>query len=382
MSSPFQQPQYPSSGPGNYGPGNYGPPNYGPPNYGGGNFGGPNYGAYGPPPPKNSGPNWILIILGVLGGGGILLVLVCCGGLMYFASPPRASAQAKEPFEVASVPLPAFPERQPDRVVVEPGVTREEVSFGPQGGFYNPPGHGGKLWIYLPEGQHAPGTLPCVLICGAGSTMLTGMDLIDEDADEHFPYAQAGFAVIAYELDGPEDDELDSPRSYAAFRQSRAGLVNARNALEYALAKVPEVNSKQIYSAGHSSAGTMSLLFAEHEPRLAGCIAYAPCTDVQEWIGGMQARILSSTHEGIADFVVQSSPHTHESRLNCPVFLFHAEEDENVDVQDSKDFADRLRQAGKDVTLATVPGGDHYESMIDEGIPKAIEWLKTKTGKK
>ena len=34
-----------------------------------------------------------------------------------------------------------------------------------------------------------------------------------------------------------------------------------------------------------------------------------------------------------------------------------------------------------DVTLHTVPGGDHYQSMIDQGIPAGIEWLKQKTGK-
>lgn len=366
MSNPFQQPQYPNYGPGNSSQGNFGPP--------------VNYGAYGPPPPKNSGPNWLLIILGVLGGGGILLVLVCCGGIAWMASPPKASPQASQPFEVASVPLPIFPERGPNRPEFEPGITREEISFGARGGYYTPPGNGGILWIYLPAGQHAPGSLPCILICGAGSTMLEGMSLSEGDVDEHTPYAHAGFAVVAYELDGPGNDAIDDPRAYDAFKQSRAGLVNARNALEYVLAKVPEVNPKQIYSAGHSSAGTMSLLFAEHEPRLAGCIAFAPCTDVPAFIS-VRTRLYASSHKGIADFVVQSSPSTHESRLNCPVFLFHAEDDGNVDVQETREFSSRLSARNPAVTLKIVPTGDHYDSMIEEGIPEAIEWLKTKTNK-
>jgi dipeptidyl aminopeptidase/acylaminoacyl peptidase len=98
----------------------------------------------------------------------------------------------------------------------------------------------------------------------------------------------------------------------------------------------------------------MSLLFAEHEPRLAGCIAYAPCTDVPAFIVGIRA--LAFTHQGIADFVVQSSPSTHESRLNCPVFLFHAKEDDTVDVTETEDFAGRLKQ-GSDATLKIVPTG-------------------------
>ena len=44
---------------------------------------------------------------------------------------------------------------------------------------------------------------------------------------------------------------------------AQAGLVNARNALEFVLARVPEVDPKRIYAAGHSSAGTLALLFAE-----------------------------------------------------------------------------------------------------------------------
>ncbi len=64
----------------------------------------------------------------------------------------------------------------------------------------------------------------------------------------------------------------DEIRKYEAFRAADAGLINARNALEYTLAKVPEVNAKQLFSVGHSSAGTLALLFAEHEPRLQAAL--------------------------------------------------------------------------------------------------------------
>lgn len=376
MSNPYQQPNY---GQGNYGsPPNYGSQNYGQGNYGQGNYGPPtNYGAYGPPPPSG-GTNWVLIILGIIGGGGLLVVVACCGSIMWLGGTPPASAQASQPFEMATIPLPAFPARGMDREPLEPGVLREEVSLSDQDEPYNPPGHGGILWVYLPEGQHAPGSLPCVLICGAGSTMLEGMMLSEGDEPEHIPYVKAGFAVVAYELDGGELDEVDA---YDAFRNSKAGLVNARNALEFVLAKVPEVNPKQIYSAGHSSAGTMSLLFAEHEPRLAGCIAFAPCSDVQKFIGGLRLRMMKSTHQGVVDFVVQSSPKTHVSRLNCPVFLFHAHDDDVVDVAETEEFVSLLRLQGRDVTLKTVPGGGHYDAMIASGIPEAINWLKLKTNK-
>jgi len=292
---------------------------------------------------------------------------------------PQASAQAGQPFETATVPLPAFPARGMERDPLDVGVLREEILLSDQDEPYNPPGHGGILWVYLPEGQHAAGSLPCVLICGAGSTLLEGMALSEGDEPEHIPYVKAGFAVVAYELDG--DEGLGDVDAYNAFKNSRAGLVNARNALEFVLAKVPEVNPKQIYSAGHSSAGTMSLLFAEHEPRLAGCIAFAPCSDVQKFIGGFRLRLMKSSHQGIADFVVQSSPKTHVSRLNCPVFLFHAQDDEVVEVGETEEFVSLLRLQGRDVTLKTVPSGGHYNPMISQGIPEAINWIKLKTKK-
>jgi dipeptidyl aminopeptidase/acylaminoacyl peptidase len=58
------------------------------------------------------------------------------------------------------------------------------------------------------------------------------------------------------------------------------------------------------------------------------------------------------------------------------VFVFHANDDSNVNVSESRDFVQRLKTAGKQVEFMTVPSGDHYDSMVQEGIPAAIDWLK------
>ena len=58
------------------------------------------------------------------------------------------------------------------------------------------------------------------------------------------------------------------------------------------------------------------------------------------------------------------------------MFLFHAEDDSNVPVADSQDFARRAQANGKSVTLDIVPSGNHYLAMIDPGISHAIAWLK------
>lgn len=334
-------------------------------------------------PPPRRGPSCLLMLLFLLLGGGLLLGLVCCGGIVLLSKPPQATAAAKEPFDFQDVPPPEFPSRGEATEAV-PRVQRFEVSLGEEGGYYDVPGHGGKLVLYLPEGEHKPKSLPCILITGAGSNLLAGMLLGDGDSPEQTPYAQAGYAVVAYELDGPGDDSGDleeMKRSYEAFKAARAGLVNARNALQYALDKMPEVNPAHIYAAGHSSAATLALLFAEHEPRLAGVIAYAPAIDVGERFGPA-LRIFALQLPGVVDFATQSSPLTHRERLKCPTFLFHAEDDSNCPIAQTRKFADELKQQGTDVTLVTVPKGEHYQSMIDEGIPAAIKWLRQQERKK
>jgi dienelactone hydrolase len=299
------------------------------------------------------------------------------------SSPPKASPEASQPFTFDDVPVPNFPDRV-TATQIAPGVWKREISLGDSDGYYSTPGHGGKLNVYVPLGRLRPKSIPCVLITGAGSDLLSGMLLGEGDSPEHIPYVKEGYFVVAYELDGPLGDTGDvqqMKRAFDAFAASRAGLVNARNALQYVLDKIPEVNPDQIYAAGHSSAATHALLFAEHEPRLAGVIAYAPAINVPQRLGPL-LRIFALQMSGIIDFATQSSPHTHIARLKCPTFLFHAENDSNCPIAETRKFSEELKQQGTDVTFVSVPTGEHHYSMIQEGIPAATKWLEARTHNK
>jgi predicted esterase len=61
---------------------------------------------------------------------------------------------------------------------------------------------------------------------------------------------------------------------------------------------------------------------------------------------------------------------------NKPVFLFTAEDDDNVPTATVKQFAADLKKAGAQVELVSVKTGGHYDSMIKEGRPAAVKWLK------
>lgn len=269
----------------------------------------------------------------------------------------------------AAAPV-VFPELGPARLI-QPGVEFREATL--QRGALPM-----RVWYYQPE--KAEGKLPLVLVPPAGSTLFVGMDLGDGDRPEHYPYARAGFAVGSFEIDGHVPNLQSAPdaallKGAREFRDARAGLDNAKVALDYLLAKVPAIDPERIYIAGHSSAATLALLVAEHEPRIKACAAYAPATDVEARLAPVTPQ-LNRALPGFAEFVRFSSPKTHADQLKCPVLMFHARDDRNVPARQSEDFAALLKKTNPNVTLVLTPTGGHYDSMIREGIPKGIEWFR------
>jgi dipeptidyl aminopeptidase/acylaminoacyl peptidase len=268
----------------------------------------------------------------------------------------------------AEVPV-TFPELGPGRLI-QPGVRFREATL--QRGTVPM-----RVWYYEPE--RPAGKLPLVLVPPAGSTLYAGMALGEGDRPEHYPYARAGFAVTSFDIDGDVPNLRDAPdavllQGARQFRDARAGLDNAKAALDFTLAKVPNLDPNRIYIAGHSSAATLALLVAEHEPRIKACAAFAPVTDVEERLAPVLGQ-LDRALPGYAEFLHFSSPKTHADRLKCPVFLFHAEDDRNVPPRQSADFARLLKQTNPHVTLVTTRTGGHYDSMVREGIPRAIAWF-------
>jgi acetyl esterase/lipase len=323
-----------------------------------------------PPPRRSSGTLKVLLIV----GGCVAAVLVALGVMV---TAIVAGARGKPaPVATLQVDRSAFPERPAMRRLAR-GVRFGEVQLSGSG-----PAQNMKLWLYLPDGQHAAGSLPCVFIAPAGSTLITGMALGDGDRAEHLPYVQEGFAVVSYELDGDVPGGLrgaSNARFANAARQFMAaegGISNAKMAIEYVLAKVPEVDPKRLYCAGHSSAATLALQLAAKEPRISACVAYAPATDIVARHGSLVVNDMERVAPGAERFLTDYSP-VNLPTPQCPVFLFHAEDDSNVPCEQSKEYASTR---GDRVKIVTVPTGDHYDSMIHSGIPAAIEWLKPLAG--
>lgn len=270
-------------------------------------------------------------------------------------------------FDLAAIPIPEFAD--PHRFTV-PG-NPEIVAFESQGMPTSPesaqtPATFTRLKLFLPPGEHAAGSLGCVFVGPAGTNLITGCDIDPTDAGmspEHLPYVQDGFAVVTFSLDGPIANretatDRDYMEAYKHFSRSYAGLLNARNAVEFVQQRVPQVDPNRLYIAGHSSAAALALLFAEHEPRLKGCIAFAPATDLREHLAELLSQPVAATaFPQIFAFTVQASPRNHTGDLKCPAFVFHARDDTVAKFTNSREIVDMFKNAGKLAVYVEHPSG-------------------------
>lgn len=203
--------------------------------------------------------------------------------------------------------------------------------------------------------------------------MYLGMSLTDEDMPEHEPYLRAGCVVVAYDVSGPEPTfGWGMSAAIREFIEAEGGVEDGRRALDYALANISEVDPSRVITAGHSSSATIALQLARAESRVTACVAYAPCVDTVGWLKSDLPE-LEEDAPGFGDFAARSSLLQNASEWTKPCFLFVAADDGVIDPQAVRDFAQR-----SGIELFEVPSGDHYDSMIAGGIPRALEWLRAK----
>ena len=206
------------------------------------------------------------------------------------------------------------------------------------------------------------------------------MELGDGDRDEHLPWVRKGFSVVAFEVEGPLPDHPTNAQARQAideFTAANAGIDDAKAAFDYAASRL-EVDPKRIYIVGHSSAATLALQAAEHDPRLAGCVAFAPACNLTDRLS-QAASALEKLHPGTMAFLQEVSPDRHAADLACPTLLFSARDDTNVPSSSVVAFGTQLQQTNHRIKVITVNSGGHYQSMIDRGIPAAIDFLQSLT---
>jgi len=63
--------------------------------------------------------------------------------------------------------------------------------------------------------------------------------------------------------------------------------------------------------------------------------------------------------------------------LGFASLFFASREDTIAKASKVEALATQLNQAGRACKFVEVPNGDHYSSMIDQGVPSAISWMQS-----
>jgi len=235
-----------------------------------------------------------------------------------------------------------------------------------------------SLVVHFPFGDYPEHSVPCILVPSGGGNLITGT-VPTTNREMMKPYLRRGFVVISYELSGAIEasDARDThklSKAYRSYLDVKAGLVNSRNALEYAVENIEMVDPHKIFIAGHSSGGSQALLFAAHEPRLAGCVAYCPDTHFSDFDD--QALRGLNFLPGIQEFVIKAAPITHVSRITCPVLLFAVMDDEITPFQEIEAFYLSLRDVNSDVMLRWAEFGGHTQPYRTQGHELGGQWIE------
>jgi len=211
-----------------------------------------------------------------------------------------------------------------------------------------------------------------VVVAPAGAHGFDDMALGEGDVPEQLPYVKAGYAVVAYDVSGPMDGQSLRAASLAArsFMEADAGVSDGKRAIDYAL-RTLSVDPNRVVVAGHSSAATLALALAENDPRVRSCLAYAPITDVRYRLG-RTLLILEKRVHGLTDCLVRFSPLGNLDGLTVSTPVFHARDDIVAPLAPIVAFTKNRANA----KLLEVPDGGHYDSMVREGVPARLRFLR------
>ncbi len=267
---------------------------------------------------------------------------------------PATTSQA-----IASPPLlklPQFPELGSGRSIS--GIRLYDIQLR-TANTSNDPGFRTRMRIYVPETATEPRSIPCVLVAPAGTNLLHGRNVDDPNYHkETLPNARAGMAVLHYSIDGwlstnpstaSEQQQIKAMSlAFKEFLAADAGITNGRVALEFALARLPQVDPSKIYSAGHSSAATLALQLAATEPRIAKCVAYAPMVDHRSLFSELLLDpAMEELFTGVREYANSKSLLKLASEFKCPVFIFHSKDDSNQPWEKSESLFKALQAAVK-----------------------------------
>jgi dienelactone hydrolase len=358
------------------------------------------WGDDGERPNGQSGSNTGLWI-GLAIGGGVLFLLILCGGIGTFVwymgrkvSAQQAQLQAAQAqfgavggqvaMQPIFVPPTEFPPQTEDYSEARKKFKTKLIQEGPAPQTEDP-----RRPLHLPpeatEIEYKSGDLqlrawvskdfapanekkPAVLFLHNGFAFGT------DDWEMIQPLLKAGYVVMVPMLRG-ENNQLGN---FSLFYDEVDDVLAAADALE----KLPYVDGKRMYLAGHSNGGTLTLLTALTTKRFRAAAAFSPSTDQVNWdpaarsnMGGYAGNQFAGAPFDVTnqkEFQMRS-PLAYAESFKCPVRMFFGNQEPFFKACNEK-TAEVAKKKKLDVEAIEVPG-DHLTS-VSSAMPQCIEFFK------
>ena len=166
-------------------------------------------------------------------------------------------------------------------------------------------------------------------------------------------YRAAGFVVFCPSWRGENDN-------HGRFELFLGEVDDLLAAIDY-VARLPYVDARRIYLAGHSTGGTMALLGAEASNKLRAAFSFGGAPDLYAVVGdGEGYGNTPFPYRNRAESYVRS-PIGFVATLRAPTFYFEGEESAYPPYAEAMER--RARRAGKPFRAFTIKGGDHFNIL-------------------
>lgn len=214
-----------------------------------------------------------------------------------------------------------------------------------------------KAWVSGPPRDRV--RRPAVLFLHGGFAF--GAD----DWEQAKPYRDAGFLTMTPMLRG----ENGLPGSYSMFYNEVEDVLAAAETL----AKLPYVDDKRLYVAGHSVGGTLTMLAAMTSKRFRAAAPFSGSPDQVAWASG-QLQLVPFDRADRREFQMRS-PLAFPRSFKCPVRLYYGSE-EIFFASTSQKMAQLAKEANRDVEAVRVPGS--HLSSVGPAMRQSIAFFRQK----
>jgi dipeptidyl aminopeptidase/acylaminoacyl peptidase len=177
------------------------------------------------------------------------------------------------------------------------------------------------------------------------------------------PYRDIGYVTLTPVLRG----ESGQPGSFSLCYDE---LDDVLAAAEF-LAKQPYVDPKQMYVAGHSVGGTMTLLAALATDRFKAAASFSGSPD-QAAFTKSQPRLVPFDKSDPRELTLRS-PLAYATKFKCPVRLYYGTLELFFDAS-SRRTAELAKGKGLDVEAVRVPG--NHNSHVPAAMKQSIRFFK------